>query len=54
MSDAHIALKSKHMTSMKYIAHQTIILTHEKTMTITGYDSCGILTTMLQYRQSIV
>src|SRR5690554_94754 len=54
MADPHITHQSQHVTGMKAIPHQAVILAQKKLVVLDGYDSGSILPPMLQHRESII
>ncbi len=54
MTNAHVADQALHVTLMKNIANQTIILAQEQTSPIAGHNAGGVLAAVLQDGQGII
>ncbi len=55
MPYTHIAQQAQHMSGAKYVLHQTVALAQVQTPTpVTGHDTGGILSTVLQNRQAVI
>jgi hypothetical protein len=42
------------MTSAKYITYKAIVFTQTQLLAVASHYACGILTSVLQYRQGII
>ena len=54
MTDTHVAIQAHHVTGMKDIAHKTVILAQVQATPVRGDNSCSILSTMLQYGETVI
>jgi len=54
MADAHIAAQRFHMALLKDVAHKPVVLTQMDTLVVAGENASGILTAMLQNKQTLI
>ena len=54
MANTHITVHTHHVPGVEHVPHEAIVFAQMHSFAIAGYDSCSILSTMLQDGQAIV
>jgi len=54
MTDPHVTDQTLHVTLMKNVTYQTVILAQKQTTAITSHNAGGVLAAMLQDGQGII
>jgi hypothetical protein len=54
MGNTDVSNQAAHMAGLKHIFHQAVVFMHKKCIAISGHDTRCVLTTMLQYQQTII